>query len=235
MSKCKGSGIAFDGVWDEVEHKIEDMDLSKPTLPSIRILPKRLEQAQNLAVVHKFVSVKQYYRKNYYKFLDNIIDEIEDSLDLRNTSTWKILLLAPASLDEPTLTTISSFGIAVAKLKQEKEFIAHLIQTPKSIEDYVNGFKQMHPESKSLFPQLHVLLRLRLVVPATSSTAERSFPMLRTINTYLRSTITHKRMNHLCVITSYPESLEATNISQTMSEFIIANSYRCKVFGKVVA
>ncbi|KAJ8877741.1 hypothetical protein PR048_022196 [Dryococelus australis] len=153
--------IAFDGVWDEVEQKIKEMDLSKPILPRIRILLKRLEQAQNLTAVHKFESLKQYYRKSYHEFLDNIINEIEDRFEQSGFEKYlhleKSLLLAPGSLDEPTLTTISAFGIDAAKLKQEKEFTTQLIQIRKSVEDYVNGFKQMHPETKGLFPQLHVL------------------------------------------------------------------------------
>ncbi|KAJ8884042.1 hypothetical protein PR048_015899 [Dryococelus australis] len=76
--KSKRSDTAFDGVWDKVEQKIKETDLSKPTLPRMTILPKRLEQVQNLAAEHNFELVKQYYRKIYYKFLDNIINEIED-------------------------------------------------------------------------------------------------------------------------------------------------------------
>ncbi|KAJ8892190.1 hypothetical protein PR048_004770 [Dryococelus australis] len=157
-------------------------DHNLTTLPRIRRLPKRLEQTQNPTAVHKFVSVKEYYRKIDYVFLDNMINETEDSFEQLGFEKYlhlqKSFPLAPGLLDEPTLTTISAFGIDVAKLKQEKEFIAQLIQTPKSVEGYVNGFKQMYPETESLIPQLHILLRLLLVVPATSSTAERSFSML---------------------------------------------------------
>ncbi|KAJ8882869.1 hypothetical protein PR048_014685 [Dryococelus australis] len=156
LSQGNRSDIAFDGVWNEVEQKIKEMDLLKPTLPRMRILPKRLEQAQNPAAEHKFESVKQYYRKIYYEFLDNIINGIEDSFEQPGFEKFlhleKSLLLAPGSLNEPILTTISAFGIDMAKLKQEQEFIAQLIQTPKSVQDYVNGFKQMHPETKSIFP-----------------------------------------------------------------------------------
>ncbi|KAJ8889459.1 hypothetical protein PR048_008958 [Dryococelus australis] len=175
--KSKISDIAFDGVWDEVGQMIIEMDLSKPTLTRMRILPKRLEQAQNPAAEHNFESVKQYYRKIYYEFLDNIINEIVYRSEQPELEKYlhleKSLLLTPGSLDEPILTTISAFGIDLTKSKQEKEFIAQLIQTQKSVQNYVNSFKQMHPETKSLFPQLHALLRLLLVVPATSSTAER--------------------------------------------------------------
>ncbi|KAJ8897380.1 hypothetical protein PR048_002726 [Dryococelus australis] len=211
--KSKRSDIAFDGVWDEVEQKIKEMDITKPTLTTkIENTFKKVRGSPKSGCCTQKIGL--------------------NNLDLRNTSTWKSLLLVPGSVDEPTLTTISAFVIDVAKLKQEKEFTVQLIQTPKSVEDYVNGFKQMHPETNSLFSQFHVLLSFLVVVPATSSTAEWSLPMLRRIKTYLRSTMTQKCLNHLCVITSYPELLEAKNISKLMSEFINANSYRCQVFGK---
>ncbi|KAJ8871628.1 hypothetical protein PR048_027955 [Dryococelus australis] len=117
----KKSDIALDGVWDGIEQKIKEMDLSKPTLPRIRILSKRLEQAQNPSAVHKIKPVKQYYRKMYYEFLDNIINEIEDRFEQSGFEKYphleKSLLLASGSLDESTFTTISAFGIDVAKHK----------------------------------------------------------------------------------------------------------------------
>ncbi|KAJ8872778.1 hypothetical protein PR048_026394 [Dryococelus australis] len=100
--ESKRLDIAFDGVWDEDEQKIKEMDLSKPTLSRTRTLPKRSEHAQNLAADHKFESVKQYYRKMYYGFLDNIINEIEDRCE--QPGFEKYLHLAPGSLDEPILT-----------------------------------------------------------------------------------------------------------------------------------
>ncbi|KAJ8885371.1 hypothetical protein PR048_011568 [Dryococelus australis] len=175
-----------------VEQKIKEIDPSKPIQPRMRILPKRLEQAQNPAAVHMSESVKQYNRKMYYEFLDNIINEIENRSEQPEFEKYlyleKSLPLAPVSLAKLTLTTISAFGIDVAKLKHEMEFITQLIQTPKNVEDYVND----------------VLRRLVLGFPATSSKAEQSFSMLHRIKTYLRSTVTRKHFNHLCVITSYP-------------------------------
>ena len=51
------------------------------------------------------------------------------------------------------------------------------------------------------------VMKLLLVMPATNATSERSFSALRRIKTYLRTTMTQQRLNHLMVhvCTSCPQ------------------------------
>ena len=49
---------------------------------------------------------------------------------------------------------------------------------------------------RSTFNEIHKLLRLYLTVPITSATSERAFSTLRRILTYLRSSMTEKRLNN---------------------------------------
>jgi len=52
----------------------------------------------------------------------------------------------------------------------------------------------MCPEVRSLFCQVEQLIRLLLVCPVGSCTAERSFSCLRRLKTWLRTTMTQKRL-----------------------------------------
>ena len=47
--------------------------------------------------------------------------------------------------------------------------------------------------NKDLLSEVHLLLRLYLTFPITSSTSERSFSALRRLFTYLRSSMSEKR------------------------------------------
>lgn len=61
-------------------------------------------------------------------------------------------------------------------------------------------------ESWSLMlPEVVKLLRLFLTLPVTSCTAERSFSCLRRLKTFLRSTLTQKRLNNLAVLHCHRE------------------------------
>lgn len=51
-----------------------------------------------------------------------------------------------------------------------------------------------------LFLILVISLRITLTVPMTSATAERSFSKLKTIKSYLRNTISQKRLTELATI-----------------------------------
>ena len=49
---------------------------------------------------------------------------------------------------------------------------------------------------KSVASEVHKLFRLYFTIPITSSTGERTFSVLKRILTYLRSTMTEKRLNN---------------------------------------
>ena len=54
----------------------------------------------------------------------------------------------------------------------------------------VEFIKKLSPIQKALIPQVHCLVSLILVMPATNATSERSFSALRRVKTFLRTTMT---------------------------------------------
>ncbi|KAJ8892543.1 hypothetical protein PR048_005124, partial [Dryococelus australis] len=60
----------------------------------------------------------------------------------------------------------------------------------------------------------------------------RSFSTLRMLKTYLRTTMTQKRLNSLCILHVYGKLTDDLNIEKLISEFINKNEYRIHVFGK---
>ena len=57
----------------------------------------------------------------------------------------------------------------------------------------------MCQEVRNLFPAVEQLIRLMLICPVTSCTAERSFSALRRMKTWLRSTMTESRLNSVII------------------------------------
>ncbi|KAJ8890836.1 hypothetical protein PR048_010345 [Dryococelus australis] len=67
---------------------------------------------------------------------------------------------------------------------------------------------------------------LLLVTSITSATAERSFSTLRMLKSYLRTTMTLKRLNSLSILHVYGKLTDDLNIEKLISEFINKNEYR---------
>ena len=58
----------------------------------------------------------------------------------------------------------------------------------------------MEHSYRQMLSEVHKLLRLYLTIPITSSTSERTFSTLRCLLTYLRSTMTEKRLNNCLLL-----------------------------------
>ena len=85
---------------------------------------------------------------------------------------------------------------------------------------------------RSMFNQINKLLRIVLTIPVTTSTAERSFSTLRRLNTYLLSTMSQTRPNHLMILHIHKDRTDELNICDIAKEFIQVNNRRVKFFGR---
>ena len=93
-------------------------------------------------------------------------------------------------------------------------------------------FRDMVPEVRALFPQVATLLRLLLLSPASACTAERSFSALRRMKTWLRSTMTQQRLNHIMVCHVHRTQLAACSPKDIAMEFVDGSrDTRRSVFG----
>ena len=61
---------------------------------------------------------------------------------------------------------------------------------------------------KEMLPTVHQIIRLYMTVPITSATSERTFSALRHLLTYLRSSMTEKRLNHCLLLHVHKEITE---------------------------
>ena len=75
---------------------------------------------------------------------------------------------------------------------------------------------------------LHILL----VIPATNCISERSFSALRRIKTYLRSTMSQARLNHLLLLHYHQELADSLDMKQIGNDFISSKDARLSIFAK---
>ena len=68
--------------------------------------------------------------------------------------------------------------------------------------------------------ELYKLAKLIIVMPATNSTSEKTFSLLKLIKRYLRSTIRKGRLNHLMILSAYRNRLDEMNLRKVASIFV---------------
>lgn len=217
----------FHKIFVEAEEMAESLSLEELSLPRVRKIPMRIEGG---VATHNFNTVEEYYRPQCFQVLDAALANLDayfTSTDLTEYGKLTDMLVtgvynAVVSERYPELT---------ADLEQELAFF-HRNFTVTHISDLQDEFESMTPEARRMFQQVERLLRIILVNPASSCTAERSFSSLRRLKTWLRSTMTQSRLNHLMLCNVHSDLLEKMD-SQIIAEKFISNKpdARRKVFG----
>ena len=88
----------------------------------------------------------------------------------------------------------------------------------------------MKPEIRKMFLMVERLLRILLTSPASSCSAERSFSALRRLKTYLRSSMSQSRLNHIIACNVHHELLNKHPDKFYAEQFINSES-RMRIFG----
>ena len=99
-----------------------------------------------------------------------------------------------------------------------------------NFEDILMHFKAMAPSSRKMISEVSKIFELILVLPATNATSERTFSKLKLLKTYLRATMTQKRLNHLMICSIYPEHLDDIDIEDLSKQFVLRNAKRETMF-----
>ncbi|KAJ3610834.1 hypothetical protein NHX12_022924 [Muraenolepis orangiensis] len=103
--------------------------------------------------------------------------------------------------------------------------------TYETSSDVASIIREMVPEVRGLFGQVEALVRLLLVVPASSAEAERSFSALRRLKTWLRSSMSQTRLNNVAIYHVHQKKLDRLDLEGICQSFISANDKRKKAFG----
>ena len=93
----------------------------------------------------------------------------------------------------------------------------------------MNGQIILQP-NRQLFSETIKIVHMVLAVPASATSAERTFSFLRRLKTWLRRTMTQKRLTHLAVLHCHRQRAENVDIEQLREEFALTANERRATF-----
>jgi len=125
-----------------------------------------------------------------YWFLDHLLNELRDRfVKLKQEDELHIY-----DAYRPDLQTPQEFTLEVKSWKARWELYptdqigpSHLCET-------------LELANKKLYPHLYCILKNYIAIPPSTTTAERSFSVLKRVKTYLRATMSQERLSALALL-----------------------------------
>ena len=102
-----------------------------------------------------------------------------------------------------------------------------------TVQDIAENMSKLHPQTRAVFKEAENLIKLYLCLPISAASSERTFSALRRLKTWLRKTMTQKRLTHLALMHVHGHILDSLDIDSLMRSFISANPERKATFGVV--
>ena len=227
----------FSMFWERTVATAKDLQLSDPSIPRQRRPPRRIDSGSTPST---FNSPKEYYQKVYFEVADTINEEMKRRFEQKNYELYskaeELLLSAAGSgvlLQENIDTVMKHFGedLDHSRLTNQLAVLSDVVTGVNvSLKDVASNILSFTSTS-SLFSEVLKLLQLMYVLPATTATAERSFSSLRRLKTYLRTTMSAQRLNHLMILHIHKDRTEMLDVKEIAVEFISRGERRKKVFG----
>ena len=234
----------FSLFWEKVELRRVQWDVEEPQLPRKRKVPTRYEQGSCEAQFHS--TAKDLFRQVYFEAIDLAVSSIKNRFDqpgFKVYSNVEQLLFRACSGEtyEEELTFVCKFygeDLNRRDLETQLQIFRRLYQerTEKtdhpSIETLKKVLKSLSVAQRGLINMVCLAFQLLLVMPATNATSERSFSALRRIKTYLRSTMSQARLNHLMVLHYHQDFTDNLDMKLVANDFIsarVTHECICKV------
>ena len=90
----------------------------------------------------------------------------------------------------------------------------------------INEAQEDLSKLKAAFPNVIKILQISLTIVVTAASCERSFSTLKGIKTYLRSTMTKDRLNHIAVLSNEKDISKTLDYTNIIDSFIAKNGNR---------
>ena len=102
-----------------------------------------------------------------------------------------------------------------------------------SVQELADFVKELNPQTRIMFKQVTRTIELCLSLPVSAASSERSFSALKRLNTWLRSTMTQKRLTHTSQMHVHQEISDSLDVARLMSTFVSKTVERRAVFGVI--
>ena len=123
--------------------------------------------------------------------------------------------------------------INARKLRLNLDMLPELMngKAANQLSDVTNEMLALGPAGR-LYAELSKLVKLLLVIPATSATAERSFSAVRRLKTYLRATMGQQRLNDALVLNIHRDETNSLDLGIVARDCVALYDYRREMFGR---
>lgn len=231
------SDNSFKLFWEKTDQMRKDLGVNEAALPRRKTPPKRIDDGASAG--YQPLTVLDHYRKIYFEALDLAINCIKDRMDqpgYRLYVNLENLLLKTVSGQnyETELDSVCNFYVSDIN-RRDLETQLNTIKCDLSVspEDASVALVSEYISTKqSLFSEIETIIRLILVMPATNAVSERSFSNLRRVKSYLRSSMSQTRLNHLMIMHTYQEETDALRLVDIGNQFINVKPYRKMCYGE---
>ena len=224
---------AFEALWNEVNGQITAGNIYPSEQPRRRSAPRRYKMPDPVS----FASARDKLWKVYHDAFSKAATEVGRRFAQEGIKTYiKMEDLVMNGIngvtDEASLERICSiYGLEKQQLVSNISTLKYSGKSFKSFKDVIVYVRGLTDEGKRLYAELVRLIKIFLLFPVSSCTAERSFSVLKRVKSYLRSTMGQERLNHCCIINCYKELSESLDVIELMREFVNSER-RIKTFGK---
>lgn len=232
----------FECIWRETKEFADMLDLELPQPSRERKIPRRYEYSNNSenftsSNIDETVSL----RKCFFEVVDIVTAEIEKRFHqpgMVNLLKLEEVLTDAAKGEAAKGTSLQEkLGIHASDFDVEK-LEAQLVLLPSVLKtNMVSSFdicQKLVAESsliRELMNEVFKLVELISIVPASAASAERSFSALRRVKTYLRTTMTQKRLTHVLLLNIQESYTQKINLDFIVKEFVSRTAERKCVFG----
>lgn len=233
----------FNRLFENTLEESNELDLEPLKEPRVRQKNKRYEQTSK-PTPPVTLSAKDLLRKNYFEILDLQLSELKERFEQRGfdvlESLETVLLNATQGLvsDQAKLTEELSIYVEdfkIDRLHAQLLLLESLNDIASSdVNELSRKMSNLPSTTKNMLDQVIRLIILIKTAPAAAATAERSFSALRRVKTYLRSTMSQKRLTHVMLLHVHKDITASLDLNLVMKEFVARSERRKTVFGRVV-
>ena len=216
----------FDVLFANAQAMATKFDLQPIQMPHVRRPPNRYT---GQAAAHTHPDAQSFYRAQFYTALDTANSQFTERFAqagfLKLQELENVLLSGEVEkiVDEYPEFNLDHLRVQLAMFRAN--------YTYGTSSDVASIIRDMVPEVRGLFGQVETLVRLLLVVPASSAEAERSFSALRRLKTWLRASMTQTRLNSVAICHVHQKHLDRLDLEEICESFIAVNARRKKTFG----
>ena len=236
LSKHRNDG-AYELFWECVlkrkeKKRKEEFNVQDPKLPRQKKLSRKLDDG-NEETFHFPSTPKDHYRQTYFQALyaaTSCIKERSDQPEFQKDVLLQEMCLKaikgqPCENEVREVCSIYSGDVAKYRLEAQLPFLRPTARasefelTKFTIYDLVNLLQELDYSRKIAMSEVIKVANILLVMPATNSISEKSFSAMKRVKTYLRSTTTDSRMNHLMVLHVHTERVNNMSMIDVANEF----------------